>query len=66
MLGTFKKNKESSRVAVAYKLNAKLIGTGINVIGGGSKGPYMLTVSRLNRKELDRLLKLVKVAKNIT
>lgn len=37
---------------IAHKINGTLIGTGISVSSGGSKGPYQVTVSRLSFEEV--------------
>ncbi len=44
------------REGIAAEINATLVGTGISVTGGGSKGPYSVTVNRLSRKDLDKVI----------
>jgi hypothetical protein len=62
----YKTDKDLAREITADEINGKLVGTGINVIGGGNNGPYTLIVKRLNRKELNLLVRLIKAAKNIS
>lgn len=47
---------------IAHRLNGRLIGTCVNVVGGGDKGPYSVVVNRLSRKDLDRVLAAILAA----
>jgi hypothetical protein len=53
---------EDRRDDIAHGLNGRLEGTGVSVVGGGDKGPYSVTVDRLNRATLDRVLAAVLAA----
>lgn len=41
---------------LAVRMNATLVGTGIDIQGGGEQGPFSITVRRLSRRQLRPVL----------
>jgi hypothetical protein len=58
-MGTRKTAADIRREQHADALNGSLVGTGISVVGGGSKGPYTVTVSRVNKGDVARLVEAI-------
>ena len=52
-----KTDRDAARERVAHELNRRLLRTNARVAAGGRKGPYTLVVDRLNRKELDAVIR---------
>jgi hypothetical protein len=57
-----KGDQDIRREKVAHEINARLVGAGVSVAGGGSRGPYSVTVDGLDSRELGRVLKAVLAA----
>jgi hypothetical protein len=55
-MGTRRTDLDITRDEKALELNGELLGTGIRVVGGGRRGPYAVTVDRLNEKVMRRLV----------
>lgn len=55
-MGIVKTDRDCRRERVAHDINEGLIGSGIHVTAGGRDGPYQVTVSRLFRGDMERLL----------
>jgi hypothetical protein len=55
-MGTLRTDLDIARDERALALNIALRGTGIRVVGGGRRGPYAVTVDRLNEKVMRRLV----------
>ena len=46
-----KTDADVKREQEAHAMTAKLVGTGISVVGGGRKGPYAVVVNWLSKKD---------------
>jgi hypothetical protein len=59
-MGIRKTERDLKRAAIAQKVSEQLIEIGMSCVGGGQKGPYTLTIDRLNRAQLARVVELLR------
>jgi len=58
-MGIRKTDRDIALEARAHEINARLIGTGITVTGGGSRGPYSITVGRIHGGQVETLVSAI-------
>lgn len=56
---TRKTDLDIKRERIAQAMNADLLRTNISVTGGGGKGPYQVTVNRLSKKDLLKVVNAI-------